>query len=79
MLKNMSESSQDKIRIKVDELFVGMYVDLELGWSQHPFAFTPFKIESEKDLKAILSLKIKNITVIPEKSDVQNRSRSATF
>ena len=66
----MSESSQDKIQVNINELTIGMYVDLELGWSDHPFAFTKFKIKSEKDIKAIHSLRIKQITVIPEKSDV---------
>ena len=66
----MSNSCQEKIRVNANELTVGMYVDLELGWYDHPFAFTKFKIKSEKDLKVIRSLKVKQVTIIPEKSDV---------
>ncbi|MDP3637636.1 MAG: DUF3391 domain-containing protein, partial [Azonexus sp.] len=31
----------------MDQLRIGLYVDLELSWFQHPFAFSHFKIKSE--------------------------------
>jgi HD-GYP domain-containing protein (c-di-GMP phosphodiesterase class II) len=47
-----------------------MYIELGLSWSKHPFAFSRFKIASQKDLKIIQGLGLKQVTLFPEKSDV---------
>jgi len=66
----MSKTDRKKIKLAPDDLVVGLYIDLELGWSDHPFTFSKFKIKNNKDLKAVQSLKIKQVTVIPAKGDV---------
>lgn len=66
----MANTQESKEKIPVDRLVKGLYVDLELHWSQHPFLFSKFKIKSEKDLLAIKELGLTEVTVIPERSNV---------
>lgn len=56
--------------INMDQLRVGLYVDLELKWFEHPFAFSHFKIKNEEQIKAIRSLGLKTIRYNPSLSDV---------
>ncbi|MBL7004144.1 MAG: DUF3391 domain-containing protein [Gammaproteobacteria bacterium] len=58
------------IKIPVDHLVVGLFVDLELGWTEHPFTFSKFKITNEKEIKIIKSLGLSEVRVIATKSDV---------
>lgn len=61
-----------KIKLPVDKLIIGLMVDLELSWSQHPFLFSKFKISSNEDISVIKQLNLKEITVYPEQSDIQS-------
>ncbi len=58
------------IKISVDRLQVGNYVSLPLGWREHPFLFSSFKIKSEEEIELIRRLGLKLVTIIPDKSDV---------
>lgn len=62
---------QRKIKLPVEKLLVGLMVDLELSWSQHPFLFSKFKISSQADIQVIKQLNLKEVTVFPEQSDIQ--------
>ncbi|MBN4688570.1 DUF3391 domain-containing protein, partial [Escherichia coli] len=42
--------------IAVDELRVGHYVLLDLGWMDHPFARNNFRIESTRQIETIRAL-----------------------
>ncbi|BCB26788.1 HD family phosphohydrolase [Sulfurimicrobium lacus] len=53
----------------MDQLRVGLYVDLELSWFEHPFAFSHFKIKSEDQIKIIRSLGLKTVRYNPALSD----------
>lgn len=66
----MSETSEP-LRITVDRLRPGVYVRLELKWLDHPFSFNSFKIRDQEQLDILLSLGLKNVLYIPEKSDVE--------
>lgn len=55
--------------IDVDALRIGMYVYLDLGWMQHPFALNNFKITTREQIDTILGLGINRIRWSPEKSD----------
>lgn len=55
--------------IDVDSLRIGMYVYLDLGWMQHPFALNNFKITTRTQIDTILGLGINRIRWSPEKSD----------
>lgn len=57
------------IKIPINLLKIGMYVDLELSWTKHPFLFSRFKLNSEKDLAVIKTLGLNEITVYPNRSD----------
>ncbi|EOD56621.1 HD-GYP domain-containing protein [Aeromonas molluscorum] len=57
------------ITISVDRLQVGNYVSLPLGWREHPFLFSSFKIKSDEEIALIRRLGLKQVTLIPDKSD----------
>ena len=57
------------IKISVDRLQVGNYVSLPLGWREHPFLFSSFKIKNEEEIELIRRLGLKLVTLIPDKSD----------
>lgn len=56
----------------MDQLRIGLYVDLELSWFQHPFAFSHFKIKSEDQIKTIRSLGLKSVRYDPALSDTNS-------
>jgi len=56
--------------IDVDELRVGLYIYLDLGWMEHPFAFNHFKIKSESQIETIRGLGLKHVRWSPELSDL---------
>lgn len=59
--------------ITPDQLCIGLYVHLDLGWMQHPFAFSNFKIKDADQLRKIHALDLKQIRYDPERSDVEPR------
>lgn len=64
--------------IDVNDLRIGMYVYLDLGWMQHPFALNNFKITSQDQIDTILGLNINRIRWSPEKSDPEPVQESPT-
>ena len=58
--------------IAVDELRVGMFVQLEGGWLSHPFALSNFRIVSAEQIATIRGLGLKHLRWVPEKSDLQS-------
>jgi putative nucleotidyltransferase with HDIG domain len=55
--------------IDVDELRVGLYIYLDLGWMGHPFALNNFKIDSESQIETIRGLGLQRLRWSPELSD----------
>ena len=55
--------------VDVSRLQVGMYVELELGWMDHPFPKGSFKISSEKQIQTLGSLGLSRVKYVPVKSD----------
>lgn len=55
-------------RIAVDDLRVGMFVHLDLGWWAHPFALSSFKITSDDQIATIRGLGLDRVRWSPEKS-----------
>ncbi|WP_342130002.1 HD-GYP domain-containing protein [Hydrogenophaga sp. OTU3427] len=55
--------------IAVEELRIGMFVHLDLGWMDHPFPLSSFKINSPQQLETLRSLGLKTVRYSPEKSD----------
>ncbi len=57
--------------ISPDQLRVGLYIHLDLGWMQHPFTFGSFKIKDEAQLSKVRELGLKKIRYDPKRSDVK--------
>lgn len=61
--------SSDSELIDINELRVGLYVELELGWMSHPFPTGSFKISSNRQIETIRGLGLKQVRFVPSKSD----------
>jgi HD-GYP domain-containing protein (c-di-GMP phosphodiesterase class II) len=57
-------------KIAVDQLRVGMFIHLDLGWMQHPFPVGSFRITHAQQIDKIRSLGLKQLRWSPEKSDL---------
>ena len=55
--------------IPVEELRVGMYVHLDMGWIAHPFALSSFKIASEAQVATLRALGKSRLRWDPARSD----------
>ena len=54
--------------VEIEELRVGMFVHLDLGWWAHPFALSSFLVTSPDQLATIRGLGVKKLRWSPEKS-----------
>lgn len=61
--------SEKTVKLSVDKLVIGLYVDLGLSWTEHPFLFKRFRIKTAEDLTIIRSLPLTEVTVYPERSE----------
>lgn len=55
--------------VDIDALRVGMFIFLDLGWMQHPFALNSFKIVSPDQIDTLRQLGVNRLRWSPEKSD----------
>jgi putative nucleotidyltransferase with HDIG domain len=53
----------------MQHLRVGLYVHLDLGWMDHPFAFSHFKIVSEDQIAILRTLGLTRLRYSPDRSD----------
>ncbi len=56
--------------VAVQDLRVGMYIHLDLGWMSHPFPRSSFRITSADQITTIRSLGVQRVRWVPEKSDL---------
>jgi HD-GYP domain-containing protein (c-di-GMP phosphodiesterase class II) len=56
------------VKIPVDEVRLGMFIHLDVGWWKHPFVMNAFRVTADKQLKIIRGLKLKTVLYDPEKS-----------
>jgi len=54
--------------IEIDQLRVGMFIHLDLGWWAHPFALSSFLVTSPDQVATIRGLGLKRLRWSPEKS-----------
>lgn len=54
--------------IAVHDLRVGMYVHLDLGWMEHPFPLSSFRITSQEQIDTIRGLGVERVRWSPDKS-----------
>lgn len=57
--------------ITPDQLRIGLYIHLDLGWMDHPFTFSNFKIRSEDQIAQIKALGLKQLRYDPLRSDCE--------
>ncbi|MES2071796.1 MAG: HD-GYP domain-containing protein [Pseudomonadota bacterium] len=55
--------------ISVEQLCIGLYVHLDVGWLNHSFARNSFKIKNAQQIAAIKQLGLKTVRVEPGRSD----------
>lgn len=56
--------------IDIDDVRVGMYIQLEGGWWSHPFPVSSFRIATAAQLAQVRGLGLRTIRWVPEKSDL---------
>ena len=56
------------MKMDIEELQIGMFVHLDLGWWAHPFALSSFLVTSPDQLQTIRGLGLKKVRWSPEKS-----------
>ncbi len=57
--------------IQPEQLCIGLYVHLDLSWTQHPFTFSSFRIRNQGQIDTLRSLGLTRIRYIPEKSEAE--------
>lgn len=55
--------------ITPDELRIGLFIELQLGWMSHPFPKGSFKISSQRQIETLRSLGLDRIRYVPARSD----------
>ncbi|WP_333982826.1 HD-GYP domain-containing protein [Ectopseudomonas khazarica] len=55
--------------ISPEQLCIGLYVQLELSWWEHDFAFSNFKIKDETQIRALRALNLERLRYDPARSD----------
>ncbi|GAA3945965.1 HD-GYP domain-containing protein [Allohahella marinimesophila] len=73
----MSKSADNSIHLPVERLVIGLYIDLEVGWTKHPFLFRRFKIKTQDEIQIIRSLGFKEVKVFPERSSAEPKAADA--
>ncbi|MGF6694825.1 putative nucleotidyltransferase with HDIG domain [Metapseudomonas resinovorans] len=57
--------------IHPDQLCIGLYIQLELGWLEHDFTFSNFKIKDEGQVRALQALGLQRLRYDPARSDCE--------
>ena len=63
--------------IAVEDLRVGMFVQLDGGWLSHPFPLSNFRIASAEQIQTLRGLGLQRVRWAPEKSDLPERREAA--
>lgn len=62
-------NADNTLYVTTEQLRVGLYVHIDLHWTDHPFTFSSFKIKNQDQISTICSLGLKRIRYEPAKSD----------
>lgn len=63
--------------VAVQDLKIGMFVRLDLGWLSHPFPLSSFRITSADQIHTIRGLGLERVVWLPEKSDLGDAGQAA--
>ena len=64
--------------VAVQDLKIGMFVRLELGWMSHPFPLSSFRITSQDQIATIRGLGLQQVVWLPEKSEIVDDAPAAS-
>ncbi|QEY65284.1 DUF3391 domain-containing protein [Metapseudomonas lalkuanensis] len=57
--------------IQPEQLRIGLYIQLEVGWWEHDFAFSNFRIKDEAQVRALQALGLQRLRYDPARSDCE--------
>jgi putative nucleotidyltransferase with HDIG domain len=57
--------------IEVGQIRVGLYIHLDLGWMDHPFTLSNFKVKDEEQITKIKQTGLKKLRYDPKRSDCE--------
>jgi putative nucleotidyltransferase with HDIG domain len=63
--------------IDVAQIQVGLYIHLDLGWMDHPFTMSNFKVKDEEQISKIKNIGLKKLRYDPKRSDCNPLPASA--
>lgn len=63
--------SEPNAYVSPDQLCVGLYIQLDLAWWEHNFAFNNFKIKDAGQIKSLRALGLQRLRYDPERSDCE--------
>ncbi|WP_374592430.1 HD-GYP domain-containing protein [Aquabacterium sp.] len=66
---NQLAASEQFVYVTPAQLCIGLFVHLDLPWTDHPFTFSSFKIKSLDQIHTLQSLGLEQIRYTPGKSD----------
>jgi len=69
MIKDHAINFNTTHTIELRQLCVGLYIHLDLGWMDHPFPLSNFKIQDESQITKIKALNLKKLRYDPVRSD----------
>jgi putative nucleotidyltransferase with HDIG domain len=64
----MPNHASDTFYIDIEQLQIGLYIHLDLGWMDHPFSISNFKVTDEAQIDTIKSLGLKQLRYDPRRS-----------
>jgi len=56
--------------VDIQDLRIGMFVHLDLGWMSHPFPLSSFKISSNEQIETLRDLGLQSLRWSPDRSDL---------
>lgn len=71
MMKNNTVRKHKAHTIQPEQVCVGLFVHLDVGWMDHPFAFSNFKVQDQTQVAKIKSIGLKQLRFDPLRSDVK--------
>ncbi|MBA3598249.1 MAG: DUF3391 domain-containing protein [Methylibium sp.] len=60
---------QERPSIDVQHLCIGLHIHLDLGWMEHPFPLSSFRIASAEQIEAVRALGLARVRFSPQRSD----------
>lgn len=61
------------VEIPIDQLRVGMYIQLDLSWVQHPFPLGSFRVSTQEQIDTVRGLGLQSVRYLPGRSDAEFR------